>query len=79
MLGEARAAAIENARTRAEQFAEAAGTEVGDILRIIESSVPTPIFAREVALDTAQAAPSVAIEPGSQDLAVDVSVVFAMS
>jgi uncharacterized protein YggE len=79
VLGEARVAAIENARTRAEQFAEAAGTEVGEILRIVESTVPTPIFAREVAADMAQAAPSVAIEPGSQDLAVDVTVVFAMS
>ena len=79
VLGEARVAAIENATVRAEQFAEAAGTEVGEILRIIESSVPTPVFAREMAADMAQAAPSVAIEPGSQDLAVDVTVVFAMS
>jgi uncharacterized protein YggE len=79
VLGEARAAAIANATARAEQFAEAAGTEVGEILRIIESTVPTPVFAREVAADMAQAAPSVAIEPGSQDLAVDVTVVFAMS
>lgn len=78
VLGEARTAAIENAKARAEQFAAAAGAEVGEILRIIEASVPTPIFAREAAADMAQAAPSVAIEPGSQDLAVDVTVVFAM-
>ncbi len=78
VLGDARTAAIENARTRAEQYATAAGTEVGPILRIIESTVPTPVFAREAAVPAADAAASIAIEPGSQELTVDVSVVFAM-
>ena len=79
VLAEARAAAIENATVRAGQYADAAGAELGEILRIVESSVATPVFAREmsVAQDSAAAAP-MAIEPGSQDLAADVSVVFAM-
>ena len=78
VLGDARTAAIENAKTRAEQYATAAGTEVGAILRIIESTVPTPVFAREAAVPAGDAAAAIAIEPGSQELAVDVSVVFAM-
>ena len=78
MLGDARTAAIENARTRAEQYAEAAGTEVGEIVRIVEGSPPQvfPVDAGFAADEAARA--SVAIEPGTQDLAADVTVVFAM-
>ena len=48
MLAEARAAAIANATVRAEQYAEAAGVEVGEIVRIVEGSVSDPIvFARD--------------------------------
>lgn len=79
VLGDARTAAIGNARARAEQFATAADAELGEILRIIEGSVPTPIFARAEEFAADSAAPAVAIEPGSQDLAVDVSVVFEMT
>jgi hypothetical protein len=78
VLGEARAAAIENARTRAEQYATAADAEVGEIVRIVEATaggaIPLPVVREAAAADTAQ----VAIEPGSQELTVDVSVVFAM-
>ena len=78
VLAEARTAAIENARVRAEQYAAAAGTEVGEILRIIEGSAPqTPVRSTEFAADEAARA-QVAIEPGTQDLAADVTVVFAM-
>ena len=79
VMADARAAAIENATVRAGQFADAAGAELGEILRIVETSVAAPVFAREmsVAQDSAAGAP-LAIEPGSQDLAADVSVVFAM-
>ena len=79
VMADARTAAIENAKVRAGQYADAAGAELGEILRIVESSVATPVFAREmsVAQDSAAGAP-MAIEPGSQDLAADVSVVFAM-
>ncbi len=45
VLGEARVAAVDNARVRAGQFAEAADATLGEIVRIIESSVPTPVFA----------------------------------
>ena len=70
--------AIANARVRAEQYAEAAGAEVGDILRIVEGSVSDPVVFREAAPMAADAS-GVAIAPGSQDLSADVTVVFAMS
>ena len=79
VLGDARVAAIENARVRAGQFVEAAGAELGEIVKIIESSVPTPVFAEEFRAAADAAAPSIAIEPGSQELAVDVSVIFELS
>ena len=78
VLQQARAAAIDNARVRADQFAEAAGVEVGDVVRIVESSASS-LEPRFAAGDMAAAAEStVAIAPGSQDLAADVTVVFAM-
>ena len=77
VLGDARSAAIENARTRAEQYATAAGAEVGEILRIVEGSTPQVFRDAGFAAEDAAAA-SVAIEPGTQDLAADVTVVFEM-
>jgi uncharacterized protein YggE len=77
VLEQARAAAIENARVRAAQYAEAAGVGVGDIVRIVESSSaapPIPYAAERVAADGA-----VPIEPGSQELTADVTVVFGMA
>ncbi|MBA3606746.1 MAG: SIMPL domain-containing protein [Acidimicrobiia bacterium] len=81
VLEDARIAAIENARVRAEQYAAAAGVSLGDIVRIIEptSQGPVPVFEERFAADDSAAGAAVAIEPGSQDLAVDVTVVFAMA
>jgi len=79
VLGEARAAAIANARVRAEQYAAAAELEVGDVVRIVEGNVSDPIvFARAAAPEMAQDAGGMAVAPGSQELAADVTVVFAM-
>jgi len=78
VLAEARAGAIANARVRAEQYAEAAGGSVGDVVRIVEGSVADPlVFARSAAPEMA-ADSAVAVAPGSQDLAADVTVVFAL-
>jgi hypothetical protein len=80
VLEQARVAALENARARAEQYAAAAGTEVGEIIKIVEtpSGGPIPYYA-DARMEYAADAAAVAIEPGSQELAVDVSVVFGMS
>ncbi len=80
VLAQARTAAIDNARVRAGQYAEAADAEVGGIIRIVESSVPTPVFARDFAMaEGAAADASIPVQPGTQELAVDVSVVFEMT
>jgi len=78
VLAEARAGAVANAKVRAEQYAEAAGAEVGDVVRIVEGNVSDPIvFARAPAPEMA-ADSSMAVAPGSQELSADVTVVFAM-
>ncbi|HEU4840116.1 MAG TPA: SIMPL domain-containing protein [Ilumatobacteraceae bacterium] len=79
VLAEARAAAIANATTRAEQYAAAAGVEVGAIVRIVEGSVSDPVVFARSAGAAEMAADAVAVAPGSQDLAADVTVVFAMA
>jgi uncharacterized protein len=77
VLEEARIEAVELARTKAEQYAAAAGLTLGDVVAIVEagSSPPIPVDARfEVA---AQDAAGPAISPGQLDLTVDVSVTFS--
>jgi hypothetical protein len=76
VLEQARVAAIDNARARAQQYAAAAGAEVGEVIKIVEASSsapPVPYAMERMAADA-----SVAIEPGSQELSADVSVVFSM-
>lgn len=80
VMAEARTAAVNNARVRAEQYATAAGAELGGVLKVIEGSVPSPVTYEAMTAATAPAAADsrVAVAPGSQDLAADVSVVFEM-
>jgi uncharacterized protein YggE len=79
VLEDARVEAVELARTKAEQYAAAAGLTLGDVVAIVEagSTPPIPVDARfEVtAQDAAAAGP--AISPGQLDLTVDVSVTFS--
>ncbi len=79
VLGEARANAFANAKVRAEQYAAAAGTSVGAVVKIIEGSVSDPILLRTAGTMPAAEDASLAVAPGSQDLSADVTVVFEMS
>ncbi len=76
VMEQARAAAIENARTRAQQYAAAADAEVGEIVKIVETSSAAPPV--PYPMERMSAGASIAIEPGSQELSADVSVVFSM-
>ena len=80
VLETARANAIANAKVRAEQYAKAAGVEVGAILRIVEGTVDAPIAFREMAgAAPAADSASVAVAPGSQELTATATVVYAMT
>jgi hypothetical protein len=71
----ARTAAVKQAKDQAAQLASAAGVELGTIQTITETSEPSP---RPLtgARDSATAA--VPIQPGSQELTVQVSVVYSI-
>jgi uncharacterized protein YggE len=78
LLEQARTAAIENARARAEQLASASGASIGQVLVINENvgaQPPIPIAARA---EMAQDAASVPVQPGEQSFTVDVQVTFAL-
>lgn len=80
LVSSARDKAFADARTKAEQYAKAAGRSLGDVLSIAEDV--TPVSPTHELYAAAAMAPkglaSVPIQPGSQDVAVSVTVVFAM-
>lgn len=78
---EARADAIADARQSADEYAAAAGVEVGQVLSI--SEVTTPVVPSPYAYDLADAeggrADEVPIAPGSQELELSVTVVYEIA
>ena len=77
LVAQARADAVKRARSQAEQLARAAGVELGEVRTISESSTDVgPVAAPEAASkSTADAVP---IAPGSQEVSVQVSIVFTI-
>ncbi len=77
LVSAARTDAVKRARTQAEQLAHAAGVKLGAVQKITEAH-PTAPLGRFVAQDFVRSAAPTPIEPGSQELTVDVTVVFAI-
>ncbi len=78
LMDKARVQAIETARARAELYAQAAGTSVGEVLKIEEVNMdgaPEPRFRAM----TAQAEGDVPIEAGETEIKVRVRVVWALT
>ena len=77
LVAQARTDAVKRARTQAEQLAEAAGVTLVEVRTINESSYdPGPVAAAPEA--EARAADGVAIAPGSEELSVQVTIVYAI-
>lgn len=77
VLEQARVDAIADARTKAQQYAAAAGVALGDVLAIVEAGASTPPLLRTTAqADMAASGP--AISTGSLDLTATVSVTYAI-
>ena len=75
----AREDALANAKTQAEQLASASGLSLGDLVSIVEGSVPDiPVFRAEAAAADA-AGGSVPLEPGQQELNLAVTVVYELA
>ena len=80
LVSAARDNAFKDAKAKAEQYAKAAGRTLGVVVSIAED-VSTPPNPMPYAADSSFAAgkSSVPIQPGSQDVSVTVTVVFAMT
>ena len=77
---EARRLAVEDARTKAEELAAAAGLTLGPVVSIAEGTVapmPPPMYAGAGG-DMAKAEAAVPVQPGSSTIAVDVSMTFEL-
>lgn len=75
LLGQAREAAWENAEEKAAQLAELSGVTLGEVLTINESTRgPRPVYAaRELEQEAA-----VPIEPGTENVEVDLQVTWSL-
>ena len=77
LLAQARASAVADAKAKAAQYAKALGEPLGPVLSITDQAPtqPNPVYAADSA-----AAPksSVPISPGTQQLSVSITVVFAV-
>jgi uncharacterized protein YggE len=84
VLAEARSDAVERARAQAEQLAESAGVELGEVLRVSEVPFGIPLGGGDMSAFAAgraaaqDAAVPVPIAPGSQEVAVQVTVEYAI-
>lgn len=78
-LSDARKQAVDNARVLAEEMAEAAGVELGEIqsINVISSSMPVPMYDM-YGRGAAQAAAEVPISSGQMTVSADVSVVYTI-
>jgi len=79
---EAREEAVKNAKTKAESLAQASGAKLGKVLAIQETpgySQVYPMFAAESAGDLrASGAGQSSIEPGENDITIEVTVSYAL-
>ena len=75
LVAQARTDAVKRARSQAEQLASAAGVELGDLMSITESSAPIGP-AQEAAPRDAAAESIPPVNPGSEELSVDVTLVY---
>jgi uncharacterized protein YggE len=79
LVAGARTAAVEDARARAKQYARAAGRSLGEvrsISEVVQQPTPLPYDGRYAAEAISAAVP---IQPGSQDVTVQVTVVYALA
>lgn len=73
----AREAAFEDARARAEQYAQLAGVSLGGLIGITDVTVSSPRSAETLGAEAATA-DAVPIEPGTQQVTVSVTVRWAL-
>ena len=77
---EARVEAVEDARTKAEELASAAGMTLGPVVALSEGPTPLvpPVYGMGRGVGAAMAESAVPVEPGSTTVAVDVMMTFEL-
>jgi len=78
LLASARKAAVANARTKAAQYAAALGQPLGPVVSITDAADTGPFFPAAARTAAGAAESSVPISPGTQQLSVSVTVVYAV-
>ncbi|MDA1337339.1 MAG: SIMPL domain-containing protein [bacterium] len=73
---EARAKAIEKAKAKAQALAKAGGFKVGRLLSIQEGFAPSPRYDFAISESATGGAPSPSIEPGSQEVKVNITLTY---
>ncbi len=77
LLAQARARAVADATAKASQYAQALGQPLGPVVSVTDQAVAQPL-PEYAAASSAAANASVPISPGTQQLSVSVTVVFAV-
>jgi uncharacterized protein len=80
LVAQARADAVKRAKTQAQQLADAAGVKLGPLQSLTEESTPNgpPIVAEKAAAPSSAGDASPPVQPGSETLSVDVTLVYAI-
>lgn len=77
LYADARADAVAQARAQARQLADAAGVDLGGVRSIIESSISSPPIPFPMPrTDAFSAEAGVPLQPGSEELTLEVEVIF---
>jgi uncharacterized protein len=79
LLARARAAAVTDARVKASQYAKALGQPLGPIVSISDQSSAEPFTFAAPAASAANRSAAVPISPGTQQLSVSITVVYALA
>jgi uncharacterized protein len=77
LVKDARARAFEDAKDRAQQYAQLSGLDLGNVISISEASGPTPPPQPPIPM-RAEAAMAVPLEPGQQNVGFTVTVIWEL-
>jgi uncharacterized protein len=79
LLASARARAVADAKAKASAYARAIGRPLGPVVSMSETTPPPqPVYPEPFAAASGRAASSVPVHPGTQQVSVTVTVVFAL-
>ncbi len=79
VLGAARDDAFKKAKAKAEEIAKSSGVRIGEVVSVSEyQNTPIPYFAERAAVGGAGAASVPTIEPGTQELKVNITITYSI-